>query len=524
MEYISDIITKDMIQPHRFNLIYAGCGTGKTYWVTHQILDMWKDEVKPGDILYITSRRLAAEQAMLGFIDDNGTVRKPVCNDEEETDYEQVEALDEYIPEAYEPTLNNRVAILNDLSQDKIHVITASVFGQMISGGQAEFDKRLFEQKIIVVDEFHSLLSDSYCRTNTAVMGYLKYMSTMTEAKVIVMTATPGILAYYGYKMHLLNKKPLIRYKAKHLICTDVSKSYESVIDLVNNRFKGRTLIMCPEVNDCKYLQKAIPNSFVLVGKGHSYANLVKTKDAMNEVRRYIAENGNLPDTMPDGKPLDVLISTATMREGITLYEQSNIRNIVCCIPDEVSVIQFMGRVRGDVDNLVVANNNSIINNNVIKYLAMSRDKFKKLLAGNGDKWIRSIRHILADDVGAPEIISSNKPSPRKAKTPGQFYKVVDAWFIGIDITITNKAGEELVSLAKRCGIISQDASRKALGATCQQLRKHGYEVARRDTTHCVGKKRVHSVSYTISKCTSTAKDSDSINCNEASEVSVWDA
>ena len=37
MTYISQLNFKNNIVPHKLNLLYAGCGTGKTEWATRKI-------------------------------------------------------------------------------------------------------------------------------------------------------------------------------------------------------------------------------------------------------------------------------------------------------------------------------------------------------------------------------------------------------------------------------------------------------------------------------------------------------
>ena len=59
---ISDLVQDaDAFKPHCLNLIAAGCGAGKSYFVAKRIASLFPD-VAPCDILFVTSRTLTVDQ------------------------------------------------------------------------------------------------------------------------------------------------------------------------------------------------------------------------------------------------------------------------------------------------------------------------------------------------------------------------------------------------------------------------------------------------------------------------------
>ena len=79
----------------------------------------------------------------------------------------------------------------------------------------------------------------------------------------------------------------------------------------------------------------------------------------MNKIRQHIIKYESFPDNFIDDdgveKELNVLIVTSTLREGVNLRKNSGVRNIVSCFSDELHIIQFVGRCRYSIDNLIVA-------------------------------------------------------------------------------------------------------------------------------------------------------------------------
>ena len=60
--YISDLIqTGDSFSPHCLNLIAAGCGAGKSYFVARHLPKLFP-AINPCDMLFVTSRSITVDQ------------------------------------------------------------------------------------------------------------------------------------------------------------------------------------------------------------------------------------------------------------------------------------------------------------------------------------------------------------------------------------------------------------------------------------------------------------------------------
>jgi hypothetical protein len=143
-----------------------------------------------------------------------------------------------------------------------------------------------------------------------------------------------------------------------------------------------------------------MPNSFILISK----SNKQFTKE-MNKVRQYIIEHESLPDTFIDDdgveKELNILIVTSTLREGVNLREKSGVKNIVCCFSDELHIVQFVGRARYSIDNLIVADtyiNADNIDDN--SYLTKCRKSFRSYMRNKENtSWFDSVSYLIEHDI-----------------------------------------------------------------------------------------------------------------------------
>lgn len=434
MKHLGDIINPADILPHRLNLIATGCGTGKTYWATHILPHYWPD-VKPGEILLATSRSLAAKQAA----HDIGTERE----------YGEI-----------------------DLDADHIHIMTYDVLGKMLRKEDFGQDSPLCHIKVVVVDEIHALMTDAYMYNNNLVKLWLKLLAAYSDVIVIGLTATPGVLTYYGWQVHQVNPEPLMRYKAKHLISTD----WYSMLELIRTRLVGRTIIMCQSDKQCFELAKLLPNSFVLV----SYANAANTAE-MDWMRQYITENQMLPEADPDGVPIDFLIATSTAREGFTLLADSGVRNVISCICDDMHAVQFLGRIRGDVDNLIVVDAPSSIEGcYTLEYIRRSRELFRNHLAGRSNEWAKRLAYAIQEPPEQAEVYYGSGIG-------GRFSQYIDRkWLLpegaplrSMDYWIdTREKRAEIMEQAQQCGVFDGvRPQRRSFGKVEDWLVANGYDV-----------------------------------------------
>jgi hypothetical protein len=110
-------------------------------------------------------------------------------------------------------------------------------------------------------------------------------------------------------------------------------------------------------------------------------------------------ENNN--PVKAERRKLEVLITTSTLREGVNLREDSEIKNVVTCFTDELHISQWVGRCRYNIENLIVADTYIRTDNYDQKsYLAQSRNNFKEYIKNkNNTRWFDSISHFINHDI-----------------------------------------------------------------------------------------------------------------------------
>jgi len=377
IKYVSNYVDLNSINKTNFNIISSGTGTGKTFFIANDFKNQLSD-IEPYEILFVASRSLIVEQQS------------------------KVEGISKY-------NINDAIFIKHwngeqdstDILKDKgIQIMTYDKIINILAKKNMEGLETLSKVKAVIFDECHTLFSDKFIRDIEMLKVWIRD-SLYTGNKIIIgLTATPTIIEYYqnewGVSINKLNKETLINHKVKQLHCTD----FDTIPFIVTTKLDGKTLIMCYSYKQCKRLKEKIPNSFILI----SESNKEFTKE-MDKVRSYIIDNESLPNTFIDDdgikKELNVLITTSTLREGVNLRENSGVKNIVCCFSDELHIIQFVGRARYSIDNLVIADtyiNADNMDSNA--YLTKCRDSFKKYMRKKDNtSWFDSISHLINHDV-----------------------------------------------------------------------------------------------------------------------------
>lgn len=374
--YISDKLDFSLLKRNEFNLITAGCGTGKSYMVIHQLLRHFPD-VEPYEVIFLTSRSVTVQQQS-----KNSTISRFSLKNDNVIAYWNGEEND-----------------LDELKCTGISIMTYDKLIEILIYRNSVDEDTLTNAKIIIFDECHSLFSDLFIRGIEVIRTWIRDTLPACGKFIIGMTATSGIVKFYendgsGLKLNEINREPLVAHKAKQLICTDVA----SLPYLVTKCLSGRTIILCATKAQCVKLQSKIENSAVLVSQSAKEFN-----DDMQKIRDEIISHETLPNEFIDKdgncKPLDILLCTSTLREGINLCEQSGIRNVVSCLSDELHVIQFAGRCRYSIDNLVVADTYIRPDNKRRDYLFHSRQEFRKFRDDKTNAcWFDSISCIIDHD------------------------------------------------------------------------------------------------------------------------------
>lgn len=349
---------------------------------------------------------------------------------------------------------NAELADLQGLREAGIWIMNLNQLIHIIDAMNPLDGDRLSRIQIVVFDECHALYSDTFMDGLIAVRTWIKGRIATSDTLFIGLTATPGILKFYerkyGIRTYFANDEMIVNYKAKHLICTD----YDRIIDLLDSgKLSGKTMIMCPSVKSCFELKEKIPNSEVLCSMQHK-----RFTDEMLRLRTYVLENQKLPplrstiyEYVEEDGPIDVLLTTSTMREGVNLCEESEIRNVICCFGDELHIKQFAGRCRFNIENLIIAAMRYRQDNRLSgEYVQSQRVMYWDYVKNKADdRWFQTIQGIVNVEFDEVERF-------RIERTEAEFIRRLEArWPAGSDHVIYSAEDKEwLKQLAYECDLL----------------------------------------------------------------------
>lgn len=405
--YISDLVRREDFDPDAFNLIDAGPGTGKTTFINEKLHALFP-EIPYENILMAESRSLTA--SMLDKDDSNFT--KLYAND-----VDRIRRLTG-LPELNAGTVH-----------DGITVATYDKLVDMVAHNNGEGDI-LAGVDIVVLDETHCLYTDVFISNIKAVSVWLKGLFSPSRTRrplVIGLSATPDCFTELNkveqnFPIHRILDHKLVKHKAKHLICGTML----DVPEICKSRFKGKTIIMCEKLEDCYMLARLLGNAAVVCSARNEHIT-----PEMIRIRRHIEENASLPDTywneeLNKWEPLKYLIMTATGREGYNftpvrkdgVLTEDDIQNVVVCFTDPMSIVQFAGRPRYDIPNLMVAMNpygNRGVNINSFRQYQYEKRRdyldFVKSADRKENPWFRLISPFLSEPLCDVEVLDSVRKS-----------------------------------------------------------------------------------------------------------------
>lgn len=448
-QYISEVIDAKEFLKDRFNLISSGCGTGKSKFISKTLLSQlpW---IKPYEVLLVTSRSLTVAQQskqedILNKFDRNDKTIVNYWNADDD-------GIDQVIGRG-------------------IQVMTYDKIIDIILKHNSDSGTTLEKTKIVVFDECHAMFSDKFIRGMESLRVWIRGALSVGNKYIIGLTATPQIMNFYGtaegFNINNVNTSVLRGYVAKQMIAT----TFDGIIYLITSgKLPGKTLVMCPTVDECFTLRDAIPNSAVLISPNNK-----RYTPEMDSIRKTIVDDGLLPEnyliptTNDDGgkpiryerKTLKVLITTSTAREGFNLNKESGVKNIVCCFGDSLHITQFAGRARYDLDNIVVADTYIPMDKfNPNDYLPSQRRKFKEFLWSNDNvRWFNTVAHLVEHDAYSVQrvIVTKNE---------GRFITYINSkWLVPSEASkeeiekhkIWRKQDkDEIVNMANICNIIDE--------------------------------------------------------------------
>ena len=196
---ISDLVQDaDAFKPHCLNLIAAGCGAGKSYFVAKRIASLFPD-VAPCDILFVTSRTLTVDQQVKEY---HREVVKYSRDDER---------------------LIARWCGVDEVpaSANKLRLMTFDKLIDLLATHNTPWAPPLAGVRVVVIDECHALVGDEFISNIVSVRVWMKMCMHYSDIKFIGLTATEDILVrypeYHGFPIHSVLNRPIMMYRANRL-------------------------------------------------------------------------------------------------------------------------------------------------------------------------------------------------------------------------------------------------------------------------------------------------------------------
>ena len=317
--YLSDVLDIDTAILEHGNklLVLAGVGAGKSTWVKETLS-------KKGSVLFVTSRKAKVEADV---------------NDSSFSQYFHWHSND------------NQLLITNAKLAAMVKNITTS--------NTNEIDSFLNHFDYIVIDEVHSIATDStFAPSCSSVLHFIEY-AVQTNKTVIAMTGTPEPIQHYFEKRNwpVLDYRNTCKYVHPEKIILTTSNSVPGIIQ---RHWKDRKIIYFANhtdtiINICKQLLEsddiAANNIATIVARSKedkfidklkkklpsSYKDIIKTSTITYE---NIISHNAIP------AECNIMFSTSALKEGIDIWNN----NIVMFCESHVlsNLIQFFGRARGN--------------------------------------------------------------------------------------------------------------------------------------------------------------------------------
>lgn len=357
--YLSDVIDYDRdIAPHRVIEIVAGVGSGKNHWVEQVLMNQYH-------VLLITSRKAKVDEtrARTGY--------------DKTISWQTIDDLEVAATIGFDEQLENNIICNNA----HIEYYLKNIYREGNDGHNLwdYFD-------IIVLDEAHSLVTDAtFTESSFHVMSFLKAAYRNTNAKIILMTATPGPIQ--NIIPHIYSEQP---YKSSNVLSNEIFKRHNFLgvchnlvmprVNLSTFEIEVRNLISqyrkfaeglhthaiyfathkerIRELIDIM-IEKGIPADKIAISfadKKSSDENkkVAFTEDEMNRkiyTENYIRDHEDLP---PD---IFLFITTSRNKEGINLKNNEYTWGMVIESHYIEDIEQMWGRVRSGLSYCAIIHN-----------------------------------------------------------------------------------------------------------------------------------------------------------------------
>ena len=336
-EAIKSLFVKDVRhdwpwhQTDKIGLITESCGYGKTHWVEHELVNeinetvfLWHEFAKDTphyqkkDILFISTRRSIKDQQ----------VRYGEVEDAVEEDFTE---------EGANPIYDER--------GDKVRIITTAKLGALYLNGRVE---KMFP--VVVIDELHSLFLDTmFSEESYAAIECIKHF--WKDTIKIGLTATPELLVKYidpEEKMfYALDDNELLpKYNSEQFIYCNYTY-LKSSLKLVQPREDYKVVVYCASAQNAIALSEKYENAAYLISQ---YNKNIEAVEKQKPLYEYIIKNAELP------KDVNLLFMTSAYREGVELKDEA-VKAIIIDASDEITISQFIGRIRANLDKVIVNTN-----------------------------------------------------------------------------------------------------------------------------------------------------------------------
>lgn len=313
----------DKLEKGKFNMIASGTGTGKTYFISNELVKRFP----ANKILFVTSRSAIAEQQEFS-INNKGLdlVAKKISAKD------GVNVLDSDI----------------NTDNNKLNICCYNTLINILLDAKAK-EKLLDSIDVVVFDECHTIQIDTFIENIATVKLFIKNELMNQNKYLIGLSATPQPLTQYlteiGRKVNPLCEY-VVNYKADKITFTDEQSLQRLYLDGIKNH---KSIVLVDKVDRglelVDMLRTLNLNAQLLCSRNNKEYNYV-----MDMTRKYILETEKLPDD------LDVLICTSAYREGINIRDEK-VQTVISYFGDFLHLTQFMGRLRQDCQDLVIVNN-----------------------------------------------------------------------------------------------------------------------------------------------------------------------
>ena len=370
--HICDVIDyKKDIEPYNLIKIYAGVGSGKSYFASAMMTGSDEYRIPEQSVLLITSRRAKVEETLKEL----GVVVKSTINKNGNLDFDVWQTGEdrpfEYEKYARNIKFNNEFGEQDFLIYNKSAVCTnafISVYLRNVYEPDNPITHIWNKFDSIIIDEVHSLVTDSTYQSATfdvlaLIQEYLKLaknnqLQECACKHLILMTGTPQPFETF-IKMDFPEERTIEKncfdvcenVVPKNIILADEQTSKLKVKELLSD---GKKVIY---FTNRTMTEKAAREKFDLdksINIGVSFSKEDKRKSLPQEEQGRIRDlNDSIAKNSLIPKDIQFFVTTSRNKEGININNK-DIHNMFVETHLMYDAVQMAGRVRAGIDNFYI--------------------------------------------------------------------------------------------------------------------------------------------------------------------------